>query len=130
MKKKIIVGLLIMGLMVSFITGCQDNNVPKNGAGNKVTINFPTAGTTGTIYTLGSAIANLWNNKVDLVQVTAQASNGGVHNLNLLKDGEAQISFANTSIVYESFHGLGTFEGRKNENVRIIADCIIILAKS
>ncbi|NMA01204.1 MAG: TAXI family TRAP transporter solute-binding subunit [Clostridia bacterium] len=122
MNKKIIAVLVIMGLMMGFITGCQDNNVSQNGTDNKkVTINFPTAGTTGTIYTLGSAMANLWNNKVDLVQVTAQASNGGVHNLNLLKEGEAQISFANTSIVYESFHGLGTFEGRKNENVRIIA---------
>lgn len=123
MKKKIIVGLLIMGLIVSFVTGCsQDNKETKNGGENKrVTINFPTAGTTGTIYPLGSAMANLWNNEIDSVQVSAQASNGGVHNLNLLKDGEAQISFANTSIVYESLNGQGSFEGRKNENVRMIA---------
>lgn len=123
MKNKIIIGLLIMGLIVGLATGCsQDNNDGKNGDGNKrVTINFPTAGTTGTIYPLGSAMANIWNNEVDLVQVTAQASNGGVHNLNLLKDGEAQISFANTSITYESLNGLASFEGRENENVRMIA---------
>ena len=42
-------------------------------------------------------------------------------NLNLLADKEAQVSIAISSNCYESYTGTGTFDGRKNENFRVIA---------
>lgn len=55
----------------------------------KVNIAFPTAATTGALYPLGAGIANLWNTKLPYVTARAQASNGGIQNLNLLKAGDA-----------------------------------------
>ena len=51
----------------------------------KVNIAFPTAATTGALYPLGAGIANLWNTRLPYVTARAQASNGGIQNLNLLK---------------------------------------------
>ncbi|MDR1834841.1 MAG: TAXI family TRAP transporter solute-binding subunit [Fusobacteriaceae bacterium] len=85
-----------------------------------VTINFPTAATTGALYPLGAAITNLWTTKIDYVKASSQASGGGVENLNLLSMGEAQVSIAISSNCYESFTGTGTFNGRKNEKLRVI----------
>ncbi|EGL82910.1 TRAP transporter solute receptor, TAXI family [Caldalkalibacillus thermarum TA2.A1] len=65
-------------------------------------------------------MANLWQEELGY-KVSAQASNGGVHNLNLLKDGEADISFATVGIIWEAYHGERSFEGRPYEDVRIIA---------
>lgn len=127
MKRTISI-LAALALSASLITGCSSNNNSAGGAGSNndsasgtVTINFPTAATTGAVYPLGSAIANLWNTKLDNVRASAQASNGGVENLNLIADGQAQMGVAVTSIMYESYHGEGTFEGRANEDLRVLA---------
>ncbi len=87
----------------------------------RVHIGFPTAATTGAIYPLGAAICNVWNTRLPYVNATVQASNGGVQNLNLLKSGDAQVSFAVSSIVYEALHGQRGFANRAYPNVRVIA---------
>lgn len=87
----------------------------------KVNLSFPTAATTGALYPLGAGIANLWNTKLPYVNARAQASNGGVQNLNLLKSGDAQVSFAVSSITYEALNGQRGFEGRPYEDVRVLA---------
>ena len=116
MKKTLLLSIVIaMGVMV----GCSSNESAEGK--ETVSINFPTAATTGAVYPMGSAIANLWNMEIDYVRASAQASNGGVDNLNLIADGEAQVGVAVTSIMYESYNGIGTFEGRGNENLRVLA---------
>ncbi len=105
--------LLILALLV-ILSGCAGN------AEKKVAVNIPTAATTGALYPLGSSLAKLWNSELDYVKANAQASNGGIENLNLLQAGEAQVSMAVTSITYESYKGEGTFEGRPNEKLRIV----------
>jgi len=66
-------------------------------------------------------MSNLWNGKIDNLRVSVQASNGGVHNLNLLRDKEAEISFATTGIMWEAYHGQGKFENREYKDLRTIA---------
>lgn len=87
----------------------------------RVNISFPTAATTGALYPLGARIANLWNTKLPYINARAQASNGGIQNLNLLKAGDAQVSFAVSSITYEALHGQRGFEGRAYDGVRVLA---------
>ncbi|QZT35163.1 TAXI family TRAP transporter solute-binding subunit [Caldalkalibacillus thermarum TA2.A1] len=111
-----LLSFLLVALAV--LTGCGDTETGNDGS--SVSLQFPTASTTGTIYPLGSAMANLWQEELGY-KVSAQASNGGVHNLNLLKDGEADISFATVGIIWEAYHGERSFEGRPYEDVRIIA---------
>lgn len=105
--------MLILALLV-ILSGCAGN------AEKKIAVNIPTAATTGALYPLGSSLAKLWNSELDYVKANAQASNGGIENLNLLQAGEAQVSMAVTSITYESYKGEGTFEGRPNEKLRIV----------
>ncbi|WP_409969538.1 TAXI family TRAP transporter solute-binding subunit [Bengtsoniella intestinalis] len=112
--KKLALILASVMLMAS-LTACS------SGESETVSINFPTASTTGTVYPMGSAIANLWNTEIETVKASAQASNGGVDNLNLIADGDAQMGVAITSILYESYTGTGTFEGRANEDLRVLA---------
>lgn len=106
------IGVLI--LLLVLLAGCGEKESVEY-------INIPTASTTGTLYPFGNAIANLWNENVSGIKANAQASNGGIDNLNLLEKKEAHISMAVTSNVYQSFKGLESFEGRPNKNIRIIA---------
>ena len=68
-------------------------------AAQTVKINFPTAGASGALYAVGAAITNMWNNNVPGVQAASQASAGGIANLNMVSDGEAQVSIAISSNV-------------------------------
>jgi len=115
MKKSLTILLVLLLASSLFAAGA-----PETGAAKRTVINFPTAATTGAIYPLGSAIANLWNNTVPNVRTSAQASAGGIENLNLVADGEAQMGVAVTSIMYESFNGIGSFAGRANPNLRVM----------
>ncbi|WP_249869674.1 TAXI family TRAP transporter solute-binding subunit [Oceanobacillus saliphilus] len=117
-KIAILIGLALI------ITACGSNNAnegnDETSSGN-TELNFPTASTTGTIYPLGAAMANIWNNEVDGIRVNAQGSNGGVENLNLLKEGEGQITFATAGIVWEAYNGERGFKDRAYEDVRVMA---------
>ena len=112
---KLITILLVVALIVPVFAAGGGEKAPA-----KTVINFPTAATTGAVYPLGAAIANMWNTKVPTVRASAQASAGGIENLNLIADGEAQMGVAVTSIMYESFTGTGSFEGRANPNLRVM----------
>lgn len=94
---------------------------PPAHAAEKINLSFPTAATTGALYPLGAGIANLWNTKLDTVNARVQASNGGVQNLNLLKSGDAHISFAVSSIAYEALHGQRGFTNRAYPGLRVLA---------
>lgn len=108
--------------IILVLSGCgNDSNAGSDGKQKNANLNFPTAATTGTIYPLGSAMANLWGKHIDGLRVNTQASNGGVNNLNLMKDGEAQISFATSGIIWEAYNGERGFKDRKYEDVRIVA---------
>ena len=87
----------------------------------KVNTSFPTAATTGALYPLGAGIANVWNTKLGYVNARVQASNGGIQNLNLLKAGNAQVSFAVSSITYEALNGERGFKDRAYKDVRVLA---------
>ncbi|MEW9125070.1 MAG: TAXI family TRAP transporter solute-binding subunit [Thermotaleaceae bacterium] len=122
MKKVLL--FILAAMMV--LSGCaskpnENQGAKETGAKEAVTINIPTAATTGALYPLGSSIANLWSSNLDYVKASAQASNGGIDNLNLLQSGEAQVSMAVTSVMYQSYKGEATFEGRPNEKLRVIA---------
>ncbi|WP_320129714.1 TAXI family TRAP transporter solute-binding subunit [uncultured Sphaerochaeta sp.] len=117
--KKSRVLLLLVALLIPvtlFAAGTQESGAKSQ----KTVINFPTAATTGAVYPLGAAMCNLWNTKLPNVRASAQASAGGIANLNMIADGEAQLGVAVTSIMYESYNGIGSFEGRANPNLRVM----------
>ena len=118
-KKKWHVFFLCLLSTVLVLSACGGESA-SNGE-EQQNLNFPTASTTGTIYPLGSAMANLWGTEIEGLRVNAQASNGGVDNLNQMKAGEAHISFATSGIIWEAYNGERGFKDRKYEDVRIVA---------
>jgi len=111
--KKLCLFLCVL-LVFGALCGCSSES-------DTQTLRFPTAASTGALYPLGASITRLWNEKIDGISASSQASGGGVENLNLLYDGEAEVSIAISSNCYEAYTGTGTFEGRENENLRVIA---------
>lgn len=113
MKKKFL-KLLLGVFLVTTLGACGKGE-------EKIPVDIPTAGTTGALYPLGASIAYLWNKEVDEVKASSQSSNGGIENLNLVYEGEANVSLGVTSIVYQSYKGMGKFQGRRNPKLRIMA---------
>ena len=67
-----------------------------------------TAATTGTYYVVGAAIANEVDKSNDNLTVVAQATNGGVENVNLCMSGEMELGFTNSDAAYWASNGGGT----------------------
>ena len=113
MKKCLILFLILMVLISGiFASGRKET---------QTIIRFPTAGTSGTLYSIGAAIANLWNTKIPEVSASSQASAGGIDNLNQIADGESQVSIAISSNCWQSYNGTGSFENYANTKLRVIA---------
>lgn len=85
-----------------------------------VVINFPTASESGALYAVGAAITNLWDTEISYVSASSQASAGGIANLGLVTDGEAQVSIAISSNCYQCLNGTDSFEGYAYDDLKVI----------
>ena len=105
-----------------FLPGCSREGSASGGSRRQtVFLNFPTANMGGAVFTIGAALANIWNENIDGILVSAEASNGGIQNLGLLASGDAHVSVAVTSIITEQKQGAGVFSGRAYDGVRILS---------
>lgn len=80
-----------------------------------------TGGTGGTYYPLGGALAQAISDKAKGVSATAQSGNASVSNCNLVARGDVETAFVQNNVADEAYRGAGAFEGRKLENLRVIA---------
>ena len=121
-KKVLAVSMAAM-VMAGALAGCGDDKKggsAKPAAGQTLKINFPTAGASGALYAVGAAITNMWSNNVPGVQAASQASAGGIENLNMVSDGEAQVSIAIASNVYQCYKGLDSFKDHAYPDLKVI----------
>ncbi len=109
MKKLMTVVALILAVGMVFVA-C---------GGQTQTYNFSmaTGGTTGTYYPLGTAIAQVISDNVDNVKVEARSTGASVANINLLKDGQADMAFVQNDIAYYAYNGVEVFDGKKVDNI-------------
>ncbi|MBQ3062809.1 MAG: TAXI family TRAP transporter solute-binding subunit [Clostridia bacterium] len=105
-------------LCLSMLAACGGN---ENADTEKTVINFPTASASGALYAVGAAITNLWDTEIENVSAASQASTGGIENLNLVSEGEAQVSIAISSNCYECLNGEGSFDGYAYDDLKVIA---------
>ena len=68
-----------------------------------------------------AAITNLWDTKIPYVSASSQASKGGIENLNLASEGEAQVSIAISSNCLQCLNGTDSFEGYAYSDLKVIA---------
>jgi TRAP transporter TAXI family solute receptor len=104
MKSKItafMVLLLVMMTVSAFAAG---------GKEGPTFINVASGGTGGTYYPLAGAMANIWQDNIQNVNVSAQSTGASVANVNLLKDGNADVIFVQNDIAFYAMNGQEMFK--------------------
>ena len=81
---------------------------------------FATGGTSGTYYSFGGVIANLWNNNIEGMNVTAQSTGASAENLRLINRGEADLAFVQNDVMDYAYNGTDMFEGEVLSNFSAI----------
>lgn len=121
--KHLSVMALVAALAAGALAGCggpEKQDLPRKAAGEPVKINFPTASASGALYAVGAAITNNWNKTVPGVAASSQASAGGIANLNMVADGEAQVSIAISSNAYQCLNGTDSFKDHGYKELKVI----------
>ena len=111
MKKNLTLSTALLAAALIF-SGCK-------GSSQKDYI-LATGGTGGTYYPFGGAIANIWNTKIENMNVTAQATGASAENLRLINKGEAEFATVQNDVMDYAFHGTDMFAGEKLENVMTV----------
>ncbi len=83
--------------------------------GKKENTNFilATGGTSGTYYSFGGALANIWNTKIENMNVTAQSTGASAENLRLISKGEAEFAIVQNDVMDYAYKGIDLFAGEK-----------------
>ncbi len=114
MKKKLGLTLIIILILSLAVVGCGGNTeTGDNDTKTKETTKLlmATGGTGGTYYPLGGAIANVWNDNIEDLNVTIEATGASVENIRLLGSGETDLAMAMNGPAASAFNGTGDFEG-------------------
>jgi TRAP transporter TAXI family solute receptor len=112
MKKYIVLTLALVLVLSVALTGC---------AQQKTNLILATGGTSGTYYPFGGAMAQIFNSKIENMNVTAQATGASVENLKLIGKKEAELAIVQNDMTDYAYNGTETFKDGKIENVRAIA---------
>ena len=103
---------LIAAISLILVSGCSGNTT-KNYI-------LATGGTSGTYYPFGGAIANVWNSKIENMNVTAQATGASAENLRLINKGEAEFAIVQNDVMDYAYNGTDLFAGEKLSNIMTI----------
>ncbi len=112
MKKYLALALVVLLVGSVAFVGCA----PKN-----VNLIMATGGTTGTYYPFGGAMAQIFNSKIQNMNVTAQSTGASVENLKLLGKKEVELAIVQNDMIDYAYTGQEAFKDAKVENVRVIA---------
>ena len=101
--KKLSLVLVTLALIAS-IMAC--------GAPKQTFVSIASGGTGGTYYPLAGAMAAIWNDGVKGMNAAAQTTGASVANVNLLREGKADIIFVQNDIAYYAVNGLELFKDK------------------
>lgn len=85
-------------------------------------VTIGTGGQTGVYYVVGQSICKLVNRDTAKtgVKCNAPSTGGSVDNLNAIAAGERQMGTVQSDTQYNAYKGLGTFEGKANDKLRVV----------
>ena len=92
--------------------------LPTGRASARTFLNIATAGATSSVYPVGVAMAEIFEETLDDVSVSAVTTGGTVDNMNQIGSGDADIAFANSGVANNAYEGAGAFEGNAVTNLR------------
>ncbi|MCC5912178.1 MAG: TAXI family TRAP transporter solute-binding subunit [Clostridiaceae bacterium] len=117
MKKKSFLLSVALVLVISLVlVGC--GGAPTGGGTQELL--YATGGTAGTYYPLGGAMASVWNDNIEGVNITIQPSGASVENLRLLNTRDADIVLAMNNIADDAWNGVGSFDGQQVQGFRAV----------
>lgn len=96
----------------------NDNNTNDHGT---VDIQIGSGTQTGNYYPLGAALAKIWNDNLDDVKASSQATDASVENLQLIKEGKLDMGFAMFDAVKHAYDGKDEFKDNQFKDVRVLA---------
>jgi len=117
--------LLLVAVLAMFaFAGCSapaEEGGEAAAPAETVFVNIGTGGTAGTYFPLGGAFAEIWNNKIEGINATAQSTGASVANINLLKDGKVEVVIVQNDVAWYASRGEVMFDGDKFEEIRGLA---------
>ncbi|MBD8069547.1 TAXI family TRAP transporter solute-binding subunit [Bacillus sp. PS06] len=106
--KKLFVSVLFSGLVLA---GCGGNESTGSEAGDGLSTNIvtiATGGSSGPYNIIGTTLANEYS-EVYGVNSKPQATGASVENINLIKEGKAEMAFVMSDVLTEAVNGEGSF---------------------
>ena len=86
-------------------------------AASKKNFILATGGTSGTYYPFGGAIANIWNTKIEGMNVTAQSTGASAENLRLISAGDAEFATVQNDVMDYAYNGTDMFADKALPNL-------------
>jgi uncharacterized protein len=131
-KLSVVLSSLVMGALV--LTGCGSSQPASSSSGtatnsskpaekpsSPVFLSFVGGPSTGVYGKGAAAISTVLKDKSSgKFNATAQATSGGQENITLVGSGQAQMGIVAAPDLHEAFYGEGLWEGKKQDNFRII----------
>jgi len=115
-RKHLVLLLVVVMVLTLALAGCggsgqeqstKEEQKQEAAEGEVLNLSFGTGGTSGTYYPLGGAIANVWNEKIEGINVTVQPAGASVENINRVSAGEVDIVMAMNNIADQAWKGEG-----------------------
>lgn len=113
---------IILSIVFIFIAAVVGVRTAEGNKGKKF-VSVATASTGGTYYPIGVGMANIWSShlKGEKVQASGQSSAGSIENIELLREGEAQLAILQGLISTQAYEGESTFSGKPYKDLRSVA---------
>ncbi len=110
--------VVFLGLTLVFTAAAESVAEPKPSMGKPFML--ATAGTGGTYYIIGGAMADLMRKHAN-TRVTPLTTNGSIENCRLVSARRAGIGFSAADLVYYAYNGLEMFRQQTLDNLRYVA---------
>ena len=82
---------------------------------------FVSSSSGGTWYNMVGGAINLFNDTIEGVNFSVEASGGSVENVRRVSSGEAEFGLGYASHIYAAINGTGAYEGKPVDTIRILA---------
>ena len=122
MKKALIIILAaLVAVSGAFAGGAGEGG---SSAGSIQRISIGTAGTSGSLYPMGVAMAKTISDHVPGIACTGEATAASVENIRNLTSGNLAMGISQSEIAYLAYNGLGDFAARKADDLRAMFSTI------
>ena len=110
MKKVVSIAAAVLGLSLA-LTACSET---------KKNYTLATGGTSGTYYAFRGVLANLWTQKIEGLNVTAESTGASKENLRLVNQADAEYAIVQNDVMDYAYNGTDMFDGEKLTNIAAI----------